>query len=107
MKQFIAKIALVVRDYDEAIAFYTKKLKFLLLEDTQMSPSKRWVRIAPPGYEYGQCEILLAQAADENQLKAVGNQSGGRVFLFLYTDDFERDYQNILDQNIKIFKLTN
>ena len=107
MKQFIAKFALVVRDYDEAIAFYTQKLSFQLLEDTSMSDTKRWVRIAPPGYEYGQCEILLAKAADEVQLRAVGNQSGGRVFLFLYTDDFERDYQNLLEQNIKIFRPKN
>jgi catechol 2,3-dioxygenase-like lactoylglutathione lyase family enzyme len=103
-KQFIAKIALVVRDYDEAIDFYTKKLNFQLLEDTQMTPTKRWVRIAPPGYKTGQCEILLAKAADENQLKSVGNQSGGRVFLFLYTDNFEKDYQNLIDQNIRIFR---
>ncbi|MCL6260185.1 VOC family protein [Aquiflexum sp. TKW24L] len=104
MKQFIAKFALVVKDYDEAIAFYIHKLGFMLLEDTRMSDTKRWVRIAPPGYEYGQCEILLAKAADENQAKAIGNQSGGRVFLFLYTDDIARDYQNLIEQKIKIIR---
>jgi uncharacterized glyoxalase superfamily protein PhnB len=104
MKQFIAKFALVVKDYDEAITFYVNKLGFILLEDTPMSDTKRWVRIAPPGYEYGQCEILLAKAADENQAKAIGNQSGGRVFLFLYTDDIARDYKNLISKNIKIIR---
>ena len=104
MKQFIARISLVVRDYDEAIVFYTQKLHFKLLEDTQMSETKRWVRIAPPGFQEGQCEILLAKAVGEEQEKAIGNQSGGRVFLFLHTDDLERDYQNLLDQKIRIFR---
>ncbi len=91
MKQLIAHIALVVRDYDEAIAFYTEKLGFRLLEDTVLSESKRWVLVAPPGS--GQCALLLAKAANPEQIKAVGNQTGGRVFLFLHTDDFYRDYQ--------------
>lgn len=104
MKQFISRFALVVRDYDEAIAFYTQKLHFELLEDTAMSETKRWVRIAPPGFQEGNCEILLAKAVGEDQEKAIGHQSGGRVFLFLYTDDFDRDYQNLLDQKISIFR---
>jgi len=104
MNQFIARFTLVVRDYDEAIAFYTQKLHFKLLEDTTMSATKRWVRIAPPGYQDGHCEILLAKAVGEQQEKAIGNQSGGRVFLFLYTDDFDRDYKNLLEQKVKIFR---
>lgn len=102
MKQRIAQFALVVRDYDEAIDFYTKKLHFQLLEDTPLSPVKRWVRVAPPGSE--ECGILLAKAANEVQLASVGNQTGGRVFLFLHTDDFERDHQNLLEQGIKIVR---
>ncbi|WP_373496875.1 VOC family protein [Aquiflexum sp.] len=104
MKQFIARISLVVRDYDESIEFYTQKLQFELLEDTAMSETKRWVRIAPPGHQEGNCDILLAKAVGKEQEKAVGNQSGGRVFLFLYTDNFDRDYQNLLDQEIRIFR---
>ncbi|MFT5386772.1 MAG: catechol 2,3-dioxygenase-like lactoylglutathione lyase family enzyme [Saprospiraceae bacterium] len=102
MKQRIAHFALVVKDYDEAIEFYTQKLKFQLLEDTPLSETKRWVRIAPPGTS--ECAILLAQAANEQQVASIGNQSGGRVFLFLHTDNFDRDHQNLLDQQIKIVR---
>jgi catechol 2,3-dioxygenase-like lactoylglutathione lyase family enzyme len=98
MKQFIAHLALVVKDYDEAINFYSQKLGFRLLEDTVLTESKRWVIIAPPGT--GDCSILLAKANGPEQLKAVGNQTGGRVFLFLYTDDFYRDYQSMLEKGI-------
>lgn len=98
MKQFIAHLALVVKDYDEAINFYTQKLGFRLLEDTVLSETKRWVIVAPPGN--GECSLLLARAANSEQLKAVGNQTGGRVFLFLYTDDFQRDYQAMLENGI-------
>lgn len=104
MTQYIAQFALIVDDYDDAIDFYTKKLHFQLLEDTQVSETKRWVRIAPPGSADQHSHILLAKAAGERQKNAIGNQSGGRVFLFLHTDDFERDYQNLLDQKIKIFR---
>ncbi|MBU3745540.1 MAG: VOC family protein [Sediminibacterium sp.] len=90
MQQTLAAVSLVVRDYDEAIAFYTKQLSFTLVEDTVLSETKRWVVVAPPGSNG--CKILLAKASNEAQLKAVGNQTGGRVFLFLHTDDFERDY---------------
>lgn len=86
----LAHIALLVNDYDEAIAFYTNCLGFRLQEDVPLSPEKRWVIMAPPGE--GNCSILLAKAANDHQRTAVGNQSGGRVFLFLHTDDFDRDY---------------
>ena len=102
MKQELAQIAIVVRDYDEAIDFYTQKLHFTLLEDTVMSSTKRWVRIAPPGSTG--CGLLLAKATNEEQQKSIGFQSGGRVFLFLHTDNFERDSQNLLHHDIKIVK---
>jgi catechol 2,3-dioxygenase-like lactoylglutathione lyase family enzyme len=102
MKQFIAHLALVVRDYDEAIAFYTQKLSFRLLEDTLLSATKRWVIVAPPGS--GQCSLLLAKAAGTQQQHAVGNQTGGRVFLFLYTDDFYRDYRSMLGKGIRFVR---
>lgn len=102
MQQQIAQLALVVKDYDEAIDFYTNKLKFDLLEDTRMSETKRWVRIAPKGSNG--CGLLLAKAANEEQALRVGNQTGGRVFLFLHTDDLERDYQNLLAHNITIVR---
>ena len=102
MKQNIAHIALVVDDYDEAIEFYTKKLHFNLIEDTKLSETKRWVRIAPKGSV--ECSLLLAKASDEEQKSRVGNQTGGRVFLFLYTDNLEKDYQNLLFENIKIIR---
>ena len=101
MIQFIAYIALVVNDYDEAIDFYTKKLNFDLVEDTKLSETKRWVLVAPKGSK--ECKLLLAKAVG-NQVKAIGNQSGGRVFLFLHTEDFDRDYHNLLDQNVKIYR---
>lgn len=98
MKQHIAHIALVVKDYDEAIEFYTKKLDFQLLEDTKLTEHKRWVRIAPPGAK--ECCLLLAKAANDRQTASIGNQTGGRVFLFLYTDDFWRDYHKMISRNI-------
>ncbi len=91
MNQRIAHLTLVVRDYDEAIDFYTTKLGFTLLEDTKLSETKRWVLVAPKGE--GSCALLLAKADSEHQASRIGNQTGGRVFLFLYTDDFERDYE--------------
>ncbi|NOS55275.1 MAG: VOC family protein [Cyclobacteriaceae bacterium] len=102
MSQHIARIALVVNDYDEAIEFYTKKLGFSLLEDTILSETKRWVVVAPKGSS--ECALLLAKAATEEQRIRIGNQTGGRVFLFLYTDNFKRDYQNLIDQKIKIIR---
>lgn len=102
MSQHIARIALVVDDYDDAIEFYTKKLGFSLLEDTILSETKRWVVVAPKGSN--ECGLLLAKAATEEQRTRIGNQTGGRVFLFLYTDNFNRDYQNLIDQKIKIVR---
>jgi catechol 2,3-dioxygenase-like lactoylglutathione lyase family enzyme len=102
MKQSIAQIALLVIEYDEAIEFYTRKLHFTLVEDTVLSDAKRWVRIAPPGS--AGCYLLLAKAGNEEQKKQVGNQTGGRVFLFLNTDDFERDYKNLLDNKVTIVR---
>lgn len=102
MKQFIAHIALVVEDYDDAIAFYTQKLGFRLVEDTVLSVTKRWVMVAPPGD--GECTLLLAKAASQDQKKVIGNQTGGRVFLFLHTDDFYRDYQNYLEKGIRFIR---
>lgn len=100
MKQSIVHIALVVRDYDEAIAFYTKKLHFNLIEDTyQPEQDKRWVVVSPPG-DQG-TNLLLARAANDEQAAFIGNQSGGRVFLFLNTDDFWHDYQDMLDNDIE------
>lgn len=102
MNQKIAHIALVVADYDEAIAFYTQKLHFTLVEDTVLSDTKRWVLVAPPGA--GECCLLLAKAVGDEQRSHVGNQTGGRVFLFLHTDNFARDYQNLLDQGVTIVR---
>jgi catechol 2,3-dioxygenase-like lactoylglutathione lyase family enzyme len=102
MKQELALVALVVRDYDEAIDFYTKVLKFSLIEDTVMSETKRWVVVAPPGSQG--CRILLAKAATEAQVATVGNQTGGRVFLFLHTDNFDRDFNNLQQHQVKIVR---
>ena len=102
MKQELAHIALLVRDYDEAIRFYCNKLHFTLVEDTRLGENKRWVMVRPPG-SAGSC-ILLAKAVNDIQESRVGNQTGGRVFLFLHTDDFDRDYQNLLDHDIHIVR---
>lgn len=100
MKQSIVHVALVVRDYDEAIEFYTKKLHFTLIEDTyQSEQDKRWVIVAPPGSL--ETKLLLARASKPEQEKFVGNQTGGRVFLFLQTDDFWRDYNEMISKGIK------
>lgn len=102
MKQHLAHISLVVKDYDEAIEFYTKKLDFVLLEDTQLDDLKRWVIIAPPGAK--ECGLLLARAANDEQISRVGNQTGGRVFLFLFTDDFWRDYNKMVSRKINFVR---
>lgn len=102
MHQRIAHIALVVDDYDEAIAFYTSRLDFELLEDTPLGKEKRWVVVAPPGAK--ECTLLLARADGPRQSAAVGNQSGGRVFLFLFTDDFWRDYEKFVARHIKFVR---
>ena len=98
-KQYLSRIALLVADYDEAIAYYTRKLGFELLEDTPRGPGKRWVVVAPKGAK--ECAFVLAKAASETQRAAVGNQSGGRVFLFLQTDDFWNDYNKMKAQGVE------
>jgi catechol 2,3-dioxygenase-like lactoylglutathione lyase family enzyme len=103
MKQSIAHVALVVRDYDEAIEFFTNKLQFTLLEDIyQPAQDKRWVVVAPPGSSG--TTLLLARASKREQEAFIGNQSGGRVFLFLATDDFQRDYAQMLDNGIRFVR---
>jgi len=101
MKQSIAHIALVVADYDEAIRFYTEKLGFELLEDTPLSATKRWVLVAPKDSE---CQLLLAKGVGDEQTARIGNQTGGRVFLFLRTDDFRRDYENFLSRGVEFVR---
>ncbi|MGG6231919.1 VOC family protein [Tenacibaculum sp. SDUM215027] len=104
MKQSIVHIALVVRDYDEAIEFYTKKLSFTLIEDTyQPEQDKRWVVVAPPNSKG--TSILLAKASKEEQNNFIGNQTGGRVFLFLNTDDFWRDYNEMKAKGIEFVRV--
>ncbi len=102
MDQRIMQLTLVVRDYDEAINFYTQQLGFELIEDTKMSETKRWVVVKPSGE--GGCSLLLAKAANEEQVKAIGNQTGGRVFLFLHTDDIKRDYTSLVANNVTIVR---
>ncbi|MDX5337522.1 MAG: VOC family protein [Cyclobacteriaceae bacterium] len=101
MKQQLGQITLLVRDYDEAIQFYTQILGFELLEDTPMNETKRWVRVAPPG---STCHLLLAKAASEAQEKQIGMQAGGRVMFFLYTDDFYRDYHKYTAQGVEFIR---
>ena len=102
MNQRLAYITLLVDDYDKAIDFYIGKLNFKLIEDTTLSETKRWVLVKPDGS--GDCCLLLAKAANEQQKSMIGNQTGGRVFLFLHTDNFKRDYQNLLNNGIKIVR---
>jgi catechol 2,3-dioxygenase-like lactoylglutathione lyase family enzyme len=101
MRQSLAHIALVVRDYDEAIAFYVGLLGFTLVEDSdQPEQDKRWVVVAPPGAPPGGASLLLARASTPEQAAFIGDQAGGRVFLFLRTDDFDRDHQAMLARGI-------
>lgn len=102
MNQRLAHLALVVDDYDDAIRFYTEKLNFILLEDTTLSATKRWVRVAPPGEN--SCALLLAKADGDEQRSRVGNQTGGRVFLFLHTDDFWRDYHAMTANDVRFVR---
>ena len=98
MKRKIVHVALLVHDYDEAIQFYTEKLDFILVEDTVLSVEKRWVLVKPD--KDAECSILLAKASDEVQKLSIGNQTGGRVFLFLETDNFQRDYEKMLEKGV-------
>lgn len=103
MVQSVVHIALVVKDYDEAIEFYTKKLHFTLIEDTyQPEQDKRWVVVSPPGSSG--TTILLARASNPEQISFIGNQTGGRVFLFLGTDDFWRDYNDMAAKGIEFVR---
>ncbi len=102
MKQTLGHIALVVRDYDEALKFFTRTLNFEVIEDTPLSEVKRWVLVAPPGSQG--TSLLLAQAATPEQASRIGNQTGGRVFLFLHTDDFWRDYNEMTARNVKFIR---
>jgi len=102
MQQNLVHIAIVVRDYDEAIDYYTRVLGFDLIEDEPRGPGKRWVRVAPRG-DHG-ASLLLAKAANEEQTSRIGNQTGGRVFLFLHTDDFQRDYAAYSARGVKFIE---
>lgn len=102
MKQSIAHISLVVADYDEAIRFYTEKLSFTVVEDTVLSETKRWVLVAPPGSSG--TSLLLAKASTDDQKRSIGHQTGGKVFLFLHTDDFWRDYHTMIHKNIRFVR---
>jgi catechol 2,3-dioxygenase-like lactoylglutathione lyase family enzyme len=102
MNQRLAYISLLVHDYDEAIRFYVEKLNFQVVEDTKLSDQKRWVLISPLGAH--SCLLLLAKAADDEQKSRVGNQTGGRVFLFLFTDDFDRDYHLMSQKKIEFVR---
>ncbi len=97
----IPYLTFLVKDYDEAIRFFTQALRFDLVEDTTMSPEKRWVVVRPPGMETG---LLLAKAATPEQKAQTGNQAGGRVFLFLNTDDFARDHAHMLAHGIEFLE---
>ena len=94
----ITQLAVTVRDYDEAVAFYVDKLGFEMLEDTDLGGGKRWVRVRPP--RSTGTGILLARAVNEKQLASVGNQTGGRVFIFIETDDFWRDYNALVGRGV-------
>jgi uncharacterized glyoxalase superfamily protein PhnB len=102
MKRKIAQFALVVADYDEAIAYFTNVLNFVLIEDTILSDTKRWVLVAP--LIDSDCKILLAKAATDEQKAHIGNQTGGRVFLFLNTDDFYRDYNDLKAKGVEFVR---
>ncbi len=102
MTQRLGHVALVVRDYDEAIAFYTRSLGFQLIEDTDLGNGKRWVLVRPPGSTG--TDLLLAKAVNTEQASRIGNQTGGRVFLFLYTDDFWRDYRDMTARGVKFVR---
>lgn len=97
----LAHIALVVDDYDKAIAYYTNVLGFQLIQDEVLSESKRWVLVSPGD---GSCQLLLARAVGQVQEQAIGNQSGGRVFLFLHTDTFQQDYERLLSHQVEIVR---
>jgi catechol 2,3-dioxygenase-like lactoylglutathione lyase family enzyme len=100
MNQRLGYITVLIDDYDEAINFYINKLNFILIEDSVISETKRWVLVRPSGEN--SCCLLLAKAANDLQKSMIGNQTGGRVFLFLFTDNFDRDFKNLIDNEITI-----
>jgi catechol 2,3-dioxygenase-like lactoylglutathione lyase family enzyme len=100
--QRLAYIALLVDDYDKAIQYYTNILNFDLIEDLRMTETKRWVVVSPPGSV--ECRLLLARAANDDQFDKIGNQTGGRVFLFLHTDNFNRDFENLKAKGVPIVR---
>jgi catechol 2,3-dioxygenase-like lactoylglutathione lyase family enzyme len=102
MSRLIPQVALLVRDYDEAIEFFTRALRFELLEDTPLGGGKRWIRVAPSGEAGG--ALLLARAATPGQGRFVGDQAGGRVFLFLETDDFARDHAHMRSEGVRFLE---
>jgi catechol 2,3-dioxygenase-like lactoylglutathione lyase family enzyme len=102
MKQYLAHVALIVDDYDDAIAFYTQKIGFELIEDTKLSEEKRWVLVKPKGAT--ETAILLAKASNTEQESRIGNQTGGRVFIFLYTDNLWRDYHIMIEKGVKFVR---
>ena len=102
MMQTLGYVALVVREYDEALEFFTRTLNFRVVEDTHLSEQKRWVLIAPPDSQG--TSLLLARAATPEQMSRIGNQTGGRVFLFLHTDDFWRDYHEMTERKVKFVR---
>jgi catechol 2,3-dioxygenase-like lactoylglutathione lyase family enzyme len=104
MAQSLAHVALLVRDYDEALDFFTRTLDFALVEDTELAPGKRWVVVAPAGSSLTGATLLLARAATPEQESRVGNQTGGRVFLFLHTDDFPRDYERMRSRGVRFIE---
>jgi len=104
MEKSIGQISIVVRDYDEALNYYINVLGFELVEDTVLTPEKRWVVIKPKNSSGQGCNLLLARAANPHQENFIGNQTGGRVFLFLYTDDIQRDHEMLLRNNVKIVR---
>jgi catechol 2,3-dioxygenase-like lactoylglutathione lyase family enzyme len=104
MERSIGQISIVVRDYDEALGYYINVLGFELVEDTVLTPEKRWVVIKPKNSSGQGCNLLLARAANPHQENFIGNQTGGRVFLFLYTDDIQRDHEMLLKNDVKIVR---
>mmetsp|Transcript_25074 Transcript_25074/g.41776 ORF Transcript_25074/g.41776 Transcript_25074/m.41776 type:complete len:135 (+) Transcript_25074:95-499(+) len=105
MASYIGLISLLVRDYDEAISYYTEKLGFVLAEDKVMTPEKRWVVVHPPGSgSLGTTRILLAKATNPEEISSIGNQCGGRVFLFLNTDNFARDYEAMRSKQVEFLE---
>jgi len=104
MERFIGQFSILVKDYDEALDFYINVLDFELVEDTVLSPDKRWVVIKPSNTKSQGCNLLLARASNPTQEMFIGNQTGGRVFLFLYTDNLKRDYDLLVTKGVKVVR---